>query len=158
MDKSQGAQYHCRPLKVVMETPVILDEDSQDERLRRRLERNTWLVFGGMVCAAALGGDSRLIFGVILGGMLGWLNHRWLSSSLKAMFVASSTAGTISTRQAALFAARLVVVAGAIALALWSGYFHLLGIVVGFCAFIGAVMLEAGYQLVLILAGRDQKS
>jgi hypothetical protein len=90
--------------------------------------------------------------------MLGWLNHRWLALSLKAVLVTSATAGTIPQRQVALFVLRFIVVSGAIALALWSGYFHLLGIVVGFCAFIGAVMLEAGYQLVLILAGRDQKS
>lgn len=157
MDKSQGAQYHSRPLNVVMGTPVILEEDSQDERLRRRLERNTWLVFGGMIFAAAVGGDSRLIFGVILGGLLGWLNHHWLASSLRALLVTSATSATIPQRQVALFALRLIIVAGAIALALWSGHFHLLGIVAGFCAFIGAVMLEAVYQLVLILAGKDQR-
>ncbi|HXF05565.1 MAG TPA: ATP synthase subunit I [Blastocatellia bacterium] len=157
MDKSQGAQYHSRPLKVVMGTPVIVEEDAQEERLRRRLERNTWLVFGGMVFVAAVGGDSRLILGVILGGLLGWLNHRWLASSLKAVLATSATAGTIPQRQVALFALRLIVVAGAIALALWSRHFHPLGIVAGFCALIGAVMLEAGYQLVLILAGKDQK-
>lgn len=156
MDKSRGAQYDSRPLNVVMEMSVI--EDSRDERLRRRLERNTWLVLGGMVLLAAVSGDFRVISGVILGGMLGWVNHRWLASSLRAVLVASATDGAIPRRQVALFALRLIIVVGAIALAQWSGRFHLLALAAGFCAFIGAVMVEAGYQLVLILAGKDQRS
>lgn len=158
MDKSQSAQYHSRPLKVIMETSVILEQDAQQERLRRRLERNTWLILGGMVLLAAVSGDVRLISGVILGGILGWVNHRWLASSLRAVLVASATDGTIPRRQVALFTLRFIVVAAAIALALWSERFHLLAIIVGYCAFIGAVMLEAGYQLALIFMGRDQKS
>ncbi len=136
----------------------VRDDDPQGERLHRRLRRNTWLVVAAMVLGALTSGDRHVILGVVLGAALGELNHRWVSSSVGALLGASATDGTIARRKVALFALRLVVIAGAIALALGSGRFHLLALLAGFSAFVGAVFLEAGYQIMRVIWGKDSLS
>jgi hypothetical protein len=141
-----------------MEMSLVRDDDPQGERLHRRLRRNTWLVVAAMVLGALTSGDRHVILGVVLGAALGELNHRWVSSSLGALLGASATDGTIARRKVALFALRLGVIAGAIALALGSGRFHLLALLAGFSAFVGAVFLEAGYQIMRVIRGKDSLS
>jgi len=139
---------------MTMKTALLPGGDQDLELTKQRLERNTRLALVAMMGAALLSGKVNVILGVALGGVLGILNHRWLSSSLGAILTAASSNAKVSRLAAAKFILRLVVIGGAIAAALWSRAFDLLGLVAGFCAFIVAVMIEAGYQIYLIITGR----
>jgi hypothetical protein len=59
--------------------------------------------------------------------------------------------GRVPPFTASKFILRYIVIAATIAIALSTGYFHPLGIGIGFAAFAGGVMIEAAYQLYLFL-------
>jgi hypothetical protein len=55
--------------------------------------------------------------------------------------------GRVPPFTASKFILRYFVIAAVMVIALWSGYFHPLGIGIGFAAFAGGVIIEAAYQL-----------
>lgn len=130
--------------------------DSDIEPTRRRLELNTYLVFTIMLITSFLMGDSKIIFGTLLGGGLGLLNYRWLSSSLRVIIPTAAQMNRIPRWTAAKFILRYVVIGLAIGSAWWSGRFDLLAVVIGFCAFVVALMIEAVYQIWLMV-GRNEE-
>lgn len=113
-----------------------------------RLRRLTIaLVVIGIAFAGALGG-WKMALGVALGGALSLFNERWLSSSTKAMIELASATGTPSVGRASKFVFRFLIVAVVMLVAMRSGYFHLLGMGLGFATFVLASMVEAFYQLI----------
>lgn len=88
----------------------------------------------------------------------GLLNHRWLSASLSVIIPNAARSHRVPRWTALKFILRYLIVGSAIGLALWSGWFDLLAIVVGFCAVVGAVMIEAGYQVYLMIVHREESS
>ena len=128
-----------------------------DSRIERRFERNTYLV----ICVALLTGlfwsGWRMALGVALGGALCLFNKRWLTASVRAILSQAVLLqnGRVPPFTAGKFIFRYYITALVIGLAVWTGDFHPLGIGVGFAAFVGGVMIEAGYQLYLALTGRE---
>ncbi len=122
---------------------------------RRRLMRNTYLVLAATLVGSLVLRDARVIFGVTLGGALGLINLHWLSASLNALLSDAARSGQAPPWAASKFILRYLVMGSAIGLALWSGRIDLLALVVGFCAFVGAATIEAGYQIYLLLAHRE---
>lgn len=114
----------------------------------RRLRRITMaLIVIGVLLAFAFSG-LKMALGFALGGALSLFNERWLSSSTKAMLEIASATGTPSVPRASKFIFRILIVAAVIVVAMQSGYFHLLGIGLGFTTFVLASMVEAFYQLI----------
>jgi hypothetical protein len=128
-----------------------------DSRIERRFARNTYLV----ICVALLTGlfwsGWRMALGVALGGALCLFNKRWLTVSVRAILSQAVLLqnGRVPPFTASKFIFRYYITALVIGLAVWTGDFHPLGIGVGFAAFVGGVMIEAGYQLYLALTGRE---
>ena len=91
------------------------------------------------------------ILGVVLGGALCLLNTRWLQSSLRVILkiAAEKQDGRVPPFTAGKFILRYYLIACAIGAAVWTGWFHPLGIGIGFAALVDSVALEAGYQLYL---------
>ncbi|MBL8204569.1 MAG: ATP synthase subunit I [Blastocatellia bacterium] len=115
----------------------------------QRLRIITVMVIGaGTGLAFALAG-RKLALGIALGGILSLFNERWLRSSTKAMIELASATGNPSVATTSKFIFRFVVIAVVIAVAMKSGYFNLLGIGIGFAAFVVAAMVEAIYQLTI---------
>ena len=116
--------------------------------LERRLHRITiaLIVFGALL--AVVVADWRMALGFALGGALSLFNAQWLSSSTKAMIEIASATGTPSMPRASKFVFRFLIIAMVMMLAMESGYFHLLGIGLGFATFVLASMVEAVYQLI----------
>lgn len=134
----------------------VASYDSDIAPTRRRLERNTYVVLAVMIMAAVAMGDLKVILGTVLGGLLGLLNYYWLSASLSAIIGLAVQSHGVPRRAAWKFLWRYLVIGSAIGFALWSGWFHLLALVAGFCAFVGALMLEAGYQMYrLFVPGKE---
>ncbi len=129
-------------------------EERELQRLRHRLERNTWFVLAAMLLIAAWTKEPGIVLGVVLGGGLGWANYRWLSASTRTLLASIGSSGKASRRAILLFSLRALVIWGAIGIAFWSRSVDILALVAGFCAFVVAVMLEAGYRIGLIILGK----
>lgn len=128
------------------------DDNGDNDRLERRLLRNTFIVIAIALIVAAVWSGARMAMGVLLGGALSLFNKRWLAGSVRAILGQAIVMqnGRVPPFTAAKFILRYYIVAIAIGVAAWTGHFHPLGIGVGFAAFVGGVMMEAGYQLYLL--------
>ncbi len=122
-----------------------------DSTLERRLQRNTYLVILVALLGGAFWAGGRMALGVALGGALSLFNKSWLHSSLRAILkiAAEKQDGRVPPFTVSKFIFRYYLIACAIGAAVWTGWFHPLGIGIGFAAFVGSAMLEAGYQLYL---------
>lgn len=107
------------------------------------------VIVAGTALAFALA-DLKMALGVALGGLLSLFNERWLRASTKAMIELASATGNPSVATTSKFIFRFVVIAAVIAVAMKSGYFNLLGVGIGFAAFVAAAMIEAFYQLITL--------
>jgi len=92
-----------------------------------------------------------MALGAMLGGALCLFNIRWLSGSVRAILshAVATQSGRVPSFTASKLILRYFVIAIVIGVALSTGYFHPLGIGIGFAAFVGGVMIEAVYQLYL---------
>jgi hypothetical protein len=134
----------------------------QPEDLRateRRIRRNTYFVAALALITGWAFGGLRMALGVALGGALSALNERWLRSSVGAILGSVAREGEYRARRwtSAKFILRYLVVAAGAGLGFWSGYFDLLGIGIGLASFVGAAMIEAGYQLYLSLKPTNEE-
>ncbi len=114
----------------------------------RRFRRNIYIVVGLLVAAGLIFYGWRMALGVALGGALSVFNERWLRSSVGAILgtAAESRNKRVPRWTATKFILRYFVIAIIAGVAVWSGYFDLLGVGLGLASFVGAVMIEAGYQ------------
>jgi hypothetical protein len=125
----------------------------EDSALEGRLRRNLYIVVAISLVFGAVYGGWRMAAGVLLGAALSIFNHRWLTGSIRAILqiAAETQSGRVPPFTAGKFIFRYYIIALVIGLAVWSGEFSPLGIGIGFAAFVGGVMIEAGYQLYLFL-------
>ncbi len=122
-----------------------------DRGIERRFQRNTYAVIIIALCAGWFLLGWRMALGVLLGGALCLFNLRWLSGSVRAILskAVMTQSGRVPPFTASKFILRYFVIAFVVVAALSTGYFHPLGIGIGFAAFVGGVMIEAVYQLYL---------
>src|SRR5215510_8052802 len=101
-----------------------------------------------------------MALGMALEDALRLLNVQWLSGSVQTMLSKAVVTqnGRVPPFTASKFILRYFVIAAAIVIALSTGYFHALGMGIGFAAFAGGVMIEAAYQLYSFLrfSGADE--
>jgi|SRR5882672_7836094 len=122
-----------------------------DSGIERRFQRNVYIVIGVAATAGWFLSGWRMALGALLGGALCLFNIRWLSGSVRAILSKAVVMqnGRVPPFTASKFILRYFIVAAVIAIAFSTGYFHPLGIGIGFAAFAGGVMIEAAYQLCL---------
>ena len=122
-----------------------------DSRIERRFQRNTYVVIGFALIAGWFLSGWRMALGALLGGALCLFNIRWLRGSVRAIMskAVATQSGRVPPFTASKLILRYFVIFIVIAVALSTGYFHPLGIGIGFAAFAGGVMIEAFYQLCL---------
>jgi len=122
-----------------------------DSGIERRFRRNTYVVIGVAATAGWFLSGWRMALGAMLGGALCLLNIRWLGGSVRAILSKAvvTQSGRVPPFTASKFILRYFIIAAVIVIALSTGFFHPLGIGIGFAAFAGGVMIEAAYQLYL---------
>jgi hypothetical protein len=122
-----------------------------DSGIERRFQRNTYVVITVALCAGWLLSGWRMALSALLGGALCLFNLRWLSGSVRAILskAVMTQSGRVPPFTASKLILRYFVIAFVVVAALSTGYFHPLGIGIGFAAFVGGVMIEAVYQLYL---------
>ena len=125
--------------------------ENADSRVEQRVQRNTYLVILGALLTGAFWSGWRMALGVALGGALSLFNKSWLQGSVRAILSAAAEKqdGRVPPFTAGKIIFRYYIIALVIGGAVWTGDFHPLGIAIGFAAFVGGIMLEAGYQLCL---------
>ena len=132
--------------------------EENGKKLERRFRRNMLIVIAGALVAGFYWSGWRMGLGILLGGALCIFNLRWLGGSVRAIL---SHAAELQNRRvppftASKFILRYLIIALAIGVAVWTGDFHPLGIGIGFAAFAGGVMIEAGYQIYLFIRSTNQ--
>jgi hypothetical protein len=161
MMEHREAQYGARKsaeagFERPIERPIELAPDLIGTE--RRLQRNIYVVVVLAVTSGWAFGGLRMALGVALGSSLSLLNERWLRSSVGAILGSAAREGERRARfTSAKFILRYLVVAAGVGLGLWSGYFDILGIGVGLASFVGAAMIEAGYQLYLSFKPKNEE-
>jgi hypothetical protein len=140
--------------------PVSQMSEIEDRRLERRLERNTYLVIAVALLCALFWSSRPMALGILLGGALSLLNKRWLQGSVRAILSKAVVmqSGRVPPFTASKLILRYFVIALAFGIAFWTGDFHPLGVGIGFAAFVGGVMMEAGYQLYLSFKSNENTS
>ena len=128
-------------------------ENADDDVLYRRFQRNTFLFLGLALLASLMKGSSRIAAGVALGGVLAIFNKRWLEGSIRAILSRAVVMqdGQVPPWTASKLVLRYLILAFCFGVALWTGVFHPVGMAIGFASFVGGVMIEAGYQIFLVL-------
>jgi ATP synthase I chain len=123
-----------------------------DSGIERRFQRNTYVVIGLATSAGWFLAGWRMTLGALLGGALCLFNVRWLKGSVRAILSKAvvTQSGRVPPFTASKLILRYFVIGIVIVVALLTGYFHPLGIAIGFAAFVGGVMIEAAYQLCLL--------
>ncbi len=122
---------------------------TDDRGIERRFQRNAYVVIAAALIAGWSLAGWRMALGVALGGALCLFNIRWLGGSVRAILskAAAAQSGRVPPFTASKFILRYFVIAAVIVAAFSTGYFHPLGISIGFASFVGGVMIEAAYQL-----------
>jgi hypothetical protein len=122
------------------EEPQPLTTEDQLRRSNRGILSLMFAVIGLMAVAGAVFYGPRAAIGVLLGGLLAWINFRWLDSSTRAIMVDPLTATT--SILAVRFVLRYVMIA-AVLLVVW--YYDLLpvvAVIAGLASFALAVVFR----------------
>ena len=99
----------------------------------------------------------RVTTGLLLGGALSFLNHRWLRRSLRAVFGGAAEAGRRPRLNAARYVLRYFLVGSIVALAYMLDLVSIAATLAGLCSFAAAVMAEAFIQLYFAIRYREEK-
>ncbi|MCI0338887.1 MAG: ATP synthase subunit I [Acidobacteria bacterium] len=126
-------------------------------RIELRFQRNTYIVIIVALVTGLIWSGWRMALGVMLGGALSLFNKSWLQGSVRAILSSAVVmpSGRVPPWTASKLILRYFVIAIVIGGAVWTGHFHPLGIGIGFAAFAGGVMIEAGYQLYLFFKSNE---
>ncbi len=137
----------------IRESREPTDIENDPATSRQRFRRNTYLVVALSISISLIFASWRMAAGAVLGGVLSIFNERWLWASTGVMLgVAAETRDPrLPQWTAAKFLLRYFVIGLVATLAVRSGFFSIAGICLGLVSFVGALMIEAGYQLYLTI-------
>lgn len=130
--------------------------DREGAALERRLLRAMCVVIAVAVIISIAVAPWRVTMGLLLGGALSLLNHRWLRGSLAAVFGEPAAAGKRPRLSAARYVLRYFVIACVVAAAYFLNLINVPATLAGLCAFAAAVMVEAFTQLYFAILHREE--
>ncbi len=138
---------------IISFTSMNFQDNPDDDGVYRRLQRNTYLFLGLALLFSLVWGAWRIAGGVMLGGALALFNKRWLEGSIRAILgqAVAMQDGKVPPWTASKLILRYFILALCFGMAILTGAFHPLGLAIGFASFVGGVMIEAGYQIYLVL-------
>lgn len=140
-----------------MQPSYLRSLEPTPEVSEQRIHRNIYIVIALATLAGLLWSGWRMAFSIALGGILSLVNERWLRASVKTILgTAAVESGRVPRWAVSKFLLRYAMIAVALCTALWSGNLNLLGISIGFASLVGAVMIEAGYQIYLTFKSGEE--
>lgn len=138
----------------------LLDCEIAPAAVGRRMGRNILLASLLLLLIAASSSGWRTTLGVAVGGILSYLNYRWMHSGLTAMISLAAQSGQVPGiyRVAAKFLLRWFVVIGVIWLVSeLMGRQTAIGAIAGLFTIALAALAEGAQEVYLILKGRESK-
>ena len=124
--------------------------------LERRLRRTMFVSVALAVGLSLPLAPWRVTTGLLLGGLLSFLNHHWLRTSLQAVFGSAAAAGARPRLNAARYVLRYILIAFVVASAYTLDLVSIGATLVGLCSFVAAVMVEAFVQLYFAIRYREE--
>ena len=125
------------------------------------IEQRIFRTMAVAVVVAVLGslplGEWRVSLGLLLGGLLSLLNHRWLKSSTDAAFSVVAH-GAKPKLRLVHYVLRYLVIAGVVFLAYKLNLVSLAATIVGLCSFVVALFAEAIREFYLAIIHREETS
>jgi len=93
-----------------------------------------------------------MTIGIGIGGILGHFNQRWLSGSIKAILaIAASGGDPVPSGTVMRLFFRYALIGIGMGMALWLGVANPVGLAIGFSAYVGGVLIEAGSILFRVI-------
>lgn len=130
-------------------------EVQDGEALERRLLRGMFVFVVLSVLISLPLAPWRVTTGLLTGGILSFLNHHWLRSSLRAVFGTAAEAGKRPRLNAARYVLRYFLIAFVVASAYMLDLVSIGATIAGLCSFVAAVMAEAFMQLYFAIVYRE---
>lgn len=128
---------------------------ARDEGLHSRILRTMIVTTLVGVAASVFLASWQFTLGLVIGGLLALLNHRWLQSSISAAF-GVLVAGEKPRIGLAKYIFRYLVV-GAVAFAAYTlGFASLAAIIIGLCTFVIALFVEAFREFYFAIIRREE--
>ena len=128
---------------------------TRDEGLHSRILRTMIVSTLIGVAISVLFGSWQFTLGLVIGGLLALLNHRWLQSSISAAF-GVLVAGEKPRIGLAKYIFRYVVV-GTVAFASYTlAFASLVALIIGLCTFVIALFVEAFREFYFAIIRREE--
>ena len=131
--------------------------DSLDNAINRRIFRTMAIATGLSVIVSAVVGPWRVTTGLLLGGSLALLSHRWLIRSAAAA-IQLATTGEMRQLRLAQFLLRYLVVAGLVFATYTLDLVFLPAVLAGLCSFVVALLVEALREFYFAIIEREETS
>ena len=134
--------------------PVAVNYD-RDEQLHTRILRTMIVASILAVLVSIFFGSWQFTSGLVNGGLLALLNHRWLQTSISAAFGVLLTGDTPRITLSKYIFRYLVV--GAVTFAAYTfGIASLVAIIAGLCTFVVALFVEAFREFYFAIIRREE--
>ena len=131
--------------------------DDDGAALEKRLRRGMFVSVALAVLISLPLAPWRVTTGLLLGGILSFLNHHWLRTSLRSVFgAAAAHAGARPRLSAARYVLRYFLIGSIVAFAYALDLVSIGATLVGLCSFVAAVMLEAFIQIYFAIRYREE--
>ena len=134
---------------------TVTGELTRPDDLEARIFRAMIVAVGIAVIVSAIVAPWRVTSGLLLGGVLSLLNHRWLSGSVAALLDMQKP-GVTARLKLWKHGLRYLV----IAVAVFAGYqlnlISLAATIAGLCSFVPALFVEAGRQFYFAIIRREE--
>ena len=128
---------------------------ADDEALERRLTRSMYVAVALAVAISAAVAPWRVTAGLALGGALSLVNHRWLRSSIAAVF-GGDLGGKRPRLKVARYVLRYFVVGLTVFAAARLDLISVPAAIAGLCSFVAAIFVEAGRQFYTAIVHREE--
>jgi len=129
--------------------------EDKDDGLELRLWRGTLAFVVGSVFVSLFLFNWRVTSGLLLGGILSIFNHRWLKSSLRAIFSKAAATETKPNIGASKFIFRYFVIGLIVATAYWLNLVSMPAAMLGLCSFAIAILFEAIFRFYFAIVNRE---
>ncbi|GEM_PF-1427855 len=144
LNRDEKADWEGEACETAAGNPALVEPWAEPKAVERRVWRSAFVAAALAIIVSAIFADLKLTLGLAAGCLLALLNFRWLSISVRDIL----SAGTTSTPPGTiwLFLIRWIVVGAVVYVAIWSGYFNGVALLVGLFAPAVAIMIEAIYM------------
>jgi hypothetical protein len=137
--------------------PGSMSPASRDGGIDARIFRTMGLAAIFAVIASLPFGQWRITTGLLLGGLLALLNHRWLSNSTAAAF-SVLVDGARPKLKVAQYILRYFVIATVVFVAYKLNVVSLTATIIGLCSFVVALFAEACREFYVAIIHREEIS